>query len=198
MWVSYCQQLWPGKKYQIRALTNNLEEAKILLDGTDWKIRSFLGMNKTIKTVWKQLHQTFKGIFLPSLPVEQLICCLNLLLQHWLLHSSAGRKLKKLHRLLHFQIGSNICPVGWDYHASETWITPESVPGHRLLVLSNRLKARAYRFTQVEHRETKHSVTGGGWVNTGPLVSNTRYSGTHTRREISFWVPKFPRCHQSP
>ena len=34
-WVAYKLQLWPGVRYGIGTMTNNLEEAEEVLDNTD-------------------------------------------------------------------------------------------------------------------------------------------------------------------
>ncbi len=36
-WVAYKHQLWPGLRYGLGTMTNDLEAAKQLLDNTNWK-----------------------------------------------------------------------------------------------------------------------------------------------------------------
>ena len=52
-WMSYIHQLWPGVRYGLGVLTNNIEGASGCLDGTDVKMLSFLGANRNIRKGWR-------------------------------------------------------------------------------------------------------------------------------------------------
>lgn len=61
------------------------------------------GDSKTVKTGWRCIHTTFGGFGILSFPIEQLICRLNLLLQHYHTGSAISRKLDLSFRLLQLQ-----------------------------------------------------------------------------------------------
>jgi hypothetical protein len=47
-WVAYKNQLWPGLRYGLGTMTNDLEAAKQLLDDTDWKTLNILSVLRNI------------------------------------------------------------------------------------------------------------------------------------------------------
>ncbi len=47
-WVAYKLQLWPGLRYGLRTLTNNIEAAASILNNTDYKILNVLGVARTV------------------------------------------------------------------------------------------------------------------------------------------------------
>ena len=49
-WLSYIRQLWPGIRYGLGMLTNNIEEADTLFDKYDFIILSILGVCRNTKT----------------------------------------------------------------------------------------------------------------------------------------------------
>ncbi len=81
-WVAYCLQLWAGIRYGLGTLTNNVEEAIDCFDNLEYQMLPILGIARTVKAVWQRIHYTFAGFILFNLPMEQLICRLNMLVQH--------------------------------------------------------------------------------------------------------------------
>ena len=51
-WIAYKVQLWPGVRYGIGTTTNNLEEAKEVLDKIDHRMLNVLGIASTVKKGW--------------------------------------------------------------------------------------------------------------------------------------------------
>ena len=126
-WVAYKLQLWPGAKYGIGTMTNDMEEAEELLDDHDYNLLNILGIVRTVKKGWRKLHATFGGFGLRNLATEQLIERLNLLLQHYNAHSPISDKLNASLKYLQLQLGTNKCPLDlqyeeWGYLAPLSWI----------------------------------------------------------------------------
>ena len=50
-WISYKLQLWPGVRYGNGIITNNLEEAQEMLNGTDNITLNAFGIARTVEKV---------------------------------------------------------------------------------------------------------------------------------------------------
>ena len=72
-WTAYKHQLWPGLRYGLGTMTNDLESANELLHTKDNKILNVLGVLQNITKGLRQIHTIFGGFGLFSLPTEQLI-----------------------------------------------------------------------------------------------------------------------------
>ena len=73
-WIAYRLQLWPGVRYGIGTMKNDVEETEKALRKMDYLILNILGIVSTVEKGWYRIHMTF-GSFGPlTLP--------NLLLQH--------------------------------------------------------------------------------------------------------------------
>jgi hypothetical protein len=114
-WIAYKFQLWPGVRYGIGTMTNDLEEAEEFLDKTDHRMLNVLGIARAVKKGWRRIHSTFVGFGLFTFVTEQLIERLNLLLQHYNTGSSISKKLDASLRYLQLQIGTNIYPLDLPY-----------------------------------------------------------------------------------
>ena len=114
-WLGYRLQLWTGIRYGIGTMTNELEKAQEVLANLDYEMLPILGIARTIKTGWRRLHTTFGGFGLLNFPTEQLICRLNLLLQHYHTSSMLSRKLDASLHYLQLQLGTPTCPLYLDY-----------------------------------------------------------------------------------
>ena len=126
-WVAYRHQLWPGLRYGLGTLINDVEEATSLLAGMDYALLPLLGVNRHIKTGWRRLHQSFGGVGLLSLATEQLIARLNMLIQHYGTPSSVGHKLTMSLRYLQLQLGCRGNPLQlgygtWSILAPRSWV----------------------------------------------------------------------------
>lgn len=126
VWLSYLHQLRPGILYGLGTLSNDMESACRCLSDTEYQLLPLLGVNRNIKRGWRTLHQTFGGIGLMDLPVEQFICRINLLQQHYGTPSGLGHKLSASIHWLQLQLGtagspfnlpyvkhSNLAPISW-------------------------------------------------------------------------------------
>ena len=114
-WVAYRHQLWPSLRYGLGAISNDIEEAQALLAKLDFQLLPMLGVNRHIKTGWRKLHQTFGGVGLLDLATEQLICRVNMIIQHFGTPTSIGRKLSISLRYLQLQLGCCGNPLRLDY-----------------------------------------------------------------------------------
>ena len=126
-WIAYKLQLWPGVRYGIGTMTNDLEEAEEGLNKTAHRMLEVLGIASTVKKGWRRIRSTFGGFGLFSYATEQLIERLNLLLQHYNTGSSLSKKLDASLRYLQLQLGTNICPLDlpydtWSYLAPLSWV----------------------------------------------------------------------------
>jgi hypothetical protein len=67
-WVAYRHQLWPGLQYRLGTImTNVIEEAKNILQETDYKMLNILGVACTVSSGVRKLHTTFGGFCLFSI-----------------------------------------------------------------------------------------------------------------------------------
>jgi hypothetical protein len=83
-----------------------MEAANKLLDETDYKMFTILGIFRNISTgLWK-LHTTFGRFGLFSLPTEQIISRVNMLLPHYTVSTNLSRKLDPSLRYLQLQLGT--------------------------------------------------------------------------------------------
>ena len=82
-WVPYKFKLWPGMRYGLVTLATPLHVAQELLRGVERSMILFLGVNRNIKRGWTTLSRAFRGMGLLSFPVEQMICWMNMIVQHF-------------------------------------------------------------------------------------------------------------------
>ncbi len=76
-WIGYKHQLWPGVRYGLGTMMNDLKAANSLLRNKDYRMLNVLGVARSVtKGLWR-LHTTFGGFRLFNLPVEQLISSVN-------------------------------------------------------------------------------------------------------------------------
>jgi hypothetical protein len=87
-WIAYKLQLWPGLRYGLSTMTNDLDATEMIFDEADFETMTILGVAGTVKRELRKLHTTFGGFRLFHLPTEQLICRINMLLQHY--HTSTA------------------------------------------------------------------------------------------------------------
>jgi hypothetical protein len=96
-------------------MTNDLESAKELLHAKDYKMLNVLGVLRNVTKGLQWLHTTFGGFGLFSLPTEQLISQVNMLMQHYHASTKLGRKLDASLRYLQLQLGTPHNPFTLDY-----------------------------------------------------------------------------------
>jgi hypothetical protein len=74
-------------------MTNNLEATETIFDKADYDMMPLLGVVRTVTRELRKLHTTFDGFGLFHLPTEQLICRINMLLQHYHISTALSKKL---------------------------------------------------------------------------------------------------------
>ena len=114
-WVAYRHQLWPGVRYGLGTMTNDLEAADNLLHKEDYKMLNVLGVVRSVSTGLRRLHMSFGGFGLYNLPVEQMICRVNMLMQHYHTSTNVSKKLDASLRYLQLQLGTPHNPFLLDY-----------------------------------------------------------------------------------
>ena len=123
-WMSYRFKLWAGIRYGIGTLATPLVAADKVLDAFHFEMLSFLGVNRHIKKGWRTLPRAFGGVGLYSFAIEQMICWLNMLLQHFGVPSVLGRKFQASLEALQLEIGCRECPLSLDYNVYAHLVTP--------------------------------------------------------------------------
>jgi hypothetical protein len=126
-WIAYKLQLWPGLHYGLGTMTNNLEATEAIFNKADYDMMPILGVAGTVKRELRKLHTTFGGFGLFHLPTEQLICRINMLLQHYHTSMALSKKLDASFRYLQLQLGTPYNPLTlpfkkWGYLAPVSWV----------------------------------------------------------------------------
>ena len=116
-WVAYRHQLWPGVRYGLGTMTNDLEVTDRLLHTEDYRMLNVLGVVRSVATGLRRLPTSFGGFGLFNLPVEQLICRVNMLMQHYHTSTNLSKKLDASLRYLQLQLGTPHNPFLLDYAA---------------------------------------------------------------------------------
>jgi hypothetical protein len=115
VWVAYKHQLWPGLRYGLGTMTNNITPAKKLLDNVDYNTLNVLGILRNVTKGLRKKHTTFGGFGLFNLPTEQLISRVNMFFQHYHVSMNLSKKLDALLGYLQLQIGTPNNPFLQEY-----------------------------------------------------------------------------------
>ncbi len=126
-WTAYKLQLWPGLRYGLSTMTNNLEATESIFDKADYEMMPILGVARMVKQELRKLHTTFGRFGLFHLPTEQLICQLNMLLQHYHTSIALSKKLDASFKYLQLQLGTpynlpTLLFKQWGYLAPLSWV----------------------------------------------------------------------------
>jgi hypothetical protein len=126
-WTAYKHQLWPGLRYSIGSMTNDLEVAEQLLNKVDYKTLNLLGVVRTATKGLRKIHTTFGGFGLHSLATEQLISRVNAFLQHYHMPAKISKKLDTSLHYLQLQLGMphNLLTLDygkWGHLAHLSWV----------------------------------------------------------------------------
>ncbi len=97
------------------SVPKNSQEATNVNSKTDYRMLNILGVARTVTTGLRTLHTTFGGFGLLSVATEQLICRINMLLQHHHTSTNLSRKLEASLRYLQLQLGTPHNPLTLDY-----------------------------------------------------------------------------------
>ncbi len=114
-WVAYKHQLWPGLRYGLGTMTNNITPAKKLLDNVDYNTLNVLGILCNVTKGLRKIHTTFGGFGLFDLPTEQLISRVNMFFQHYHVSTNLSKKLDASLGYLQLQIRTPNNPFLQDY-----------------------------------------------------------------------------------
>jgi len=125
--IAYRLQLWPGLRHGLGTMTNDIEEATSVNTKTDYRMLNILGVARTVTKGLRTLHTTFGGCGILSVATEQLICRINMLLQHYHTSTNLSRKHDASLRYLQLQLGTPHNPVTldydkWGYLAPLSWV----------------------------------------------------------------------------
>jgi hypothetical protein len=126
-WMAYRHQLWPGVRYGLGTMTNDLDVTDTLLHKEDYRMLNVLGIARSVSKCLRRLHTSFGGFGLFDLPVEQMICRVNMLMQHYHTPTNLSRKLDASLRYLQLQIGTPQNPFlleydVWGHLAPLSWV----------------------------------------------------------------------------
>jgi hypothetical protein len=115
-WAAYKHQLWPGLRYGLGTMTNDISPAAKLLDDVDYKTLNVLGILRNITKGLQRIHTTFSGFGLFDLPTEQLISRVSMFFQHYHVSTNLSKKLDVLLGYLQLQIETPSNPFLQDYN----------------------------------------------------------------------------------
>jgi hypothetical protein len=77
-WVGYRHQPWPGLRYGLSTMTNDIKPAAKLLDDVNYKTLNVLGILCNATKGLRKVHTTFGGFGMFDLATEQLISRVNM------------------------------------------------------------------------------------------------------------------------
>jgi hypothetical protein len=123
-WIAYKFKLWAGIQYGIATLAIPLTEVQRVLRTKNFHCLSFLGINRNVKREWQTIHRAFGGIGLFSVPVEQTIGMINMLIQHYGAGTTLAMKLSASIEALQLKIGCIGCPFDKKYDNLHLLATP--------------------------------------------------------------------------
>ena len=110
-WISYRFSLWSGICYGLATLATSNIRLKDKLRKLDFECLSLLGVNKNVRVQWWTIPQEFGGIGLHSLETEQTLGWINMILQHYGVNSTLGRKCTASLECLQLEIGCQGNPL---------------------------------------------------------------------------------------
>jgi hypothetical protein len=113
-WVGYRHQLWPGLRYGLGTMTNDIEPAAELLDDIDYKTLNVLGILRNVTMGLRKIHTTFGSFGLFDLATEQLISRVNMFFQHYHVSTNLSKKLDASLGYLQLQVGTPHNPFTQD------------------------------------------------------------------------------------
>ena len=126
-WIAYKFKLWLGIWYGLSTLATPLSTAHNTLRKGNFRILSFLGINRNVKREWWTLHRAFGGIRLFDLAVEHTIGMINIFIQHYGAGTTVAMKYLASLEALQLEIGCTGNPLEEDYKkynclATDSWV----------------------------------------------------------------------------
>jgi hypothetical protein len=114
-WVGYRHQLWPGLRYGLGTMTNDIKPAAKLLDDLDYKTLNVLRISRNVTKGLRKIHTTFGGFGLFDLAAGQLISRVNMFFQHDHVSTNLSKKLDASLGYLQLQVRTPHNPFTHDY-----------------------------------------------------------------------------------
>jgi hypothetical protein len=115
VWRVYRYQLWPRLRYGLGTLATRNAATSSLLHGLEFEMVSSMGVNKHVKVEWRTIAREFRGIGHFSLPVEQFICWLEMILQHCQAGCTVSSKLRATLEALQLELGCRGNPMNKNF-----------------------------------------------------------------------------------
>ena len=123
-WRSYRWKLWPGLRYGLATLGTTLSALDSILGRQQFDALPLLGVNRNIRKQWRTIPQSFGGIGLFNITIEQTIGWINMFLQHYGMDSTLGHKFRASLEALQLEIGCSGCPLAMNYDRYGILATP--------------------------------------------------------------------------
>jgi hypothetical protein len=114
-WVAYRHQLWPGLRYGLSTMMNDIKPAARLLNNANYKTLNVLGIFGNVTKGLRMIHTTFGGFGLFDLSTEQLISRVNMFFQHYHVSTNLSKKLDSSLGYLQLQVRMPHNPFTQDY-----------------------------------------------------------------------------------
>ena len=102
--------MWQGTRYGSGIINNDVKDSCEVLANLNYKILNIIGIAKTVKAGWQQLHNTFRAFGLLNSTTEQLIERLNVRLQKYPTSAALSQKLDASFCYLQLKLGTNTSP----------------------------------------------------------------------------------------
>ena len=95
-WIACRLQIWPGLRYSLGTLTNDMEDIAEHFQNTYYTLLPSLGVVRSFRKQLRTIHQTFGGVGLWHMPTEQRIARLEMLIQHYQKDTTLGKKFRAM------------------------------------------------------------------------------------------------------
>jgi len=129
-WISYQYKLWAGMRYGLTATSLRWQEINGIMDRLNYEVLPLLGVNRNVRKRWRCIPREFGGTGLYDLAIEQLICWINAILQHYGSGSLIDQKVKASLEALQLELGC----AGNPFHQSFATIGHLATPCWVVLV----------------------------------------------------------------
>jgi hypothetical protein len=93
-WVTYRHQLWPGWRYGLSTMTNDIKLAAKLLDNVKYRTVNIFDILRNVTKGPRKIHTMFGGFRMFDLPTEQLISRVNIFFQHYHVSTNSATNMR--------------------------------------------------------------------------------------------------------
>ena len=115
VWKAYRTCLIPGLKYGLSTLATPLSITVDTLRRYEFELLSYLGVNNRVRAEWRTIPRELGGVGLWNFTVEQCICWLEAILQHYGTGNTISKKMMASLEALQLEIGCSTNPLAEDY-----------------------------------------------------------------------------------